>query len=79
MGDLGSIPGSRGSLEGNGNPLQCSCLEIYHSLSDNELDVIFIKLEVPLGRQRLIIFGVKLTHLILERVPDKCDHLLYKN
>ena len=27
-GDLGSIPGSRRSPgEGNGNPLQCSCLE----------------------------------------------------
>ena len=27
-GDLGSIPGSgRSSEEGNGNPLQCSCLE----------------------------------------------------
>ena len=28
VGDLGSIPGSGISLgEGNGNPLQCSCLE----------------------------------------------------
>ena len=28
VGDLGSIPGSgRSSGEGNGNPLQCSCLE----------------------------------------------------
>ena len=28
MGDLGSIPGSgRSPGEGNGNPLQCSCLE----------------------------------------------------
>ena len=26
-GDLGSIPGSGRSPEGNGNPLQCSCLE----------------------------------------------------
>ena len=28
MGDLGSIPGlARSPGEGNGNPLQCSCLE----------------------------------------------------
>ena len=28
VGDLGSIPGSgRSPVEGNGNPLQCSCLE----------------------------------------------------
>ena len=28
VGDLGSIPGSgRSSVEGNGNPLQCSCLQ----------------------------------------------------
>ena len=27
-GDMGSVPGFRGSLgRGNGNPLQCSCLE----------------------------------------------------
>ena len=28
VGDMGSIPGSgRNPAEGNGNPLQCSCLE----------------------------------------------------
>ena len=28
VGDMGSVPGSgRSSEEGNGNPLQCSCLE----------------------------------------------------
>ena len=27
VGDPGSIPGSGRSGEGNGNPLQCSCLE----------------------------------------------------
>ena len=31
LGDLGSIPGSgRSPGEGNGNPLQCSCLEKSH-------------------------------------------------
>jgi len=34
VGDLGSIPGSgRSSGEGNGNPLQYSCLENFERLS----------------------------------------------
>ena len=50
-GDLGSIPGSgRSPLEGNGNPLQCSCLEnpmdrgawraTVHGVAESQTDLV---------------------------------------
>jgi len=63
-GDLGSIPGSgRSSGEGNGNPLQYSCLE-------NPMDR---------GAWRATIHGVAKSQTMQQQTISKTDMLLYKN
>ena len=58
-GDLGSIPGSGNSpREGNGNPLQYSCLE-------NSMDR---------GAWQAIVHGVALTHWMLPGQSDAQKH-----